>query len=40
MVNLKTKVYFVRDQLKGDLETEIRLELVEKLQDRYEDDDE
>ena len=40
MVNLKTKVYFVRDQLKGDLETEIRLELVEKLQDRYADDDE
>jgi len=39
MVNMKVKVYFVRDMLRGDQETEIRIELLEVMTDRYEDDD-
>ncbi len=39
MVNMKVNCYFVKDQLRGDSQTEIRLELKEIVKDRYEDDD-
>ena len=39
MINLKVKVYFVKDILRGDNEIEIRVELQEVLTDQYEDDD-
>ena len=40
MVNMKTNCYFVKDQLNGDAQTEIRVELKEIVKDKYEDDDE
>ena len=39
MINLKVKVYFVKDTLRGDGEIEIRVELLEVLTDKYEDDE-
>ena len=36
MINLKTKVYFLKDFLRGDPECEIRVELEEELTDKYE----
>ena len=39
MINLKVKAYFVRDILRGDSEIEIRVELLEVLNDKYEDDE-
>lgn len=39
MINLKVKVTFVRDTLRGDSEIEIQVSLLEVLTDRYEDDD-
>ena len=39
MINLKVKATFVRDVLRGDSEIEIRVQLLEVLNDRYEDDD-
>ena len=39
MINMKVNCYFVQDILKGDAQTEIRLELKEIVKDRYEDDD-
>ena len=38
MVNVKVKVYFTKDMLKGDQETEIKIELVEVMKDKYTDD--
>ena len=38
MINLKTKVYFLKDTLRGDEQCEIRVELQEVLTDKYEDD--
>ena len=40
MVNLKVNSYFRQDTLRGDGATELRLELLEVMNDRYEDDDE
>ena len=40
MINLKVRATFVRDTLRGDNEIEIRVELLEVLTDRYDDDDE
>ena len=39
MINLKVKAYFVKDILRGDNEIEIRVELLEVLNDKYEDDE-
>ena len=38
MINLKVKVYFVKDQLRGDEDTILRVELLEVMSDKYEDD--
>ena len=38
MINLKTKVTFLKDMLRGDPECEIRVELQEVLTDKYEED--
>ena len=38
MINLKVKVYFVKDQLRGDEDTVLRVELLEVMSDKYEDD--
>jgi len=40
MINLKVRATFQRDTLRGDPEIEIRVELLEVMTDRYEDDDE
>ena len=39
MINLKVKATFVRDILRGDSDIVIRVELLEVLNDRYEDED-
>ena len=39
MINLKVRVTFVRDTLRGDSEIEMSVQLIEVLTDRYEDDD-
>ena len=39
MINLKVQTYFVRDILRGDSEIEIRVELLEVMNDKYEDDE-
>ena len=39
MLNMKVNCYFVKDILRGDPQTEIRLELKEIVKERYEDDD-
>jgi len=33
MINVKVKAYFIKDILRGDLETEIRVELIEIVKD-------
>ena len=42
MMNVRVKVYFVKDDLRGENastnDTELRIELIEVMQDRYEDD--
>ena len=37
-VNMKVSCFFVQDTLKGDNQTEIRLELKEIVKDKYEED--
>jgi hypothetical protein len=39
MINLRTKVYFKKDTLKGQDQNEIRVELLEIVKDKYEDDE-
>ena len=39
MINLKVKAFFVKDTLRGDDDIEIRVELLEVLKDKYEDDE-
>ena len=39
MLNMKTNVYFVKDNLRGHNMNEIRVELKEIVKDKYEDDD-
>ena len=38
MINLKVKVYFIKDALRGDEDTVLRVELLEVMSDKYEDD--
>ena len=39
MLNMKTNVYFVKDNLRGHQMNEIKVELKEIVKDKYEDDD-
>ena len=39
MINLKVKATFVHDTLRGDTDIVIRVELLEVMTDRYEDED-
>ena len=39
MINLKVRATFERDTLRGDTDIKIRVELLEVLTDRYEDED-
>lgn len=39
MINLKVRATFIHDTLRGDSEIVIRVELLEVLTDRYEDED-
>jgi len=34
MINVKVKAYFIKDILRGDSETEIRVELIEIVRDK------
>jgi hypothetical protein len=34
MINVKVKAYFIKDILRGDSETEIRVELIEIVKDK------
>ena len=39
MLNMKVNAFFVQDVLKGDAQTEIRVQLREIVKDKYQDDD-
>mmetsp|Transcript_29030 Transcript_29030/g.38687 ORF Transcript_29030/g.38687 Transcript_29030/m.38687 type:complete len:98 (-) Transcript_29030:60-353(-) len=39
MINLKVRATFARDSLRGDSDIVIRVELLEVMTDRYEDED-
>jgi len=39
MLNMKTNVYFVKDNLRGHNVNEIRVELKEIVKDKYEEED-
>lgn len=39
MLNMKTNVFFVKDNLKGHQMNEIKVELKEIVKDKYEDED-
>jgi hypothetical protein len=38
MVNVKVKANFVKDTMRGDDSTEIKVELVQLMKDQYQDD--